>query len=221
MSVATWGGGVARFEKSSRRSSTAFLRHFRLDLSRQASNMREVCRRLDEMGCHAAGRCSMVCVRPSTACSTIQPISVARSLAGFTTARLVPGRGRSEGILSAFAASQPTHPGASRRNGSTPPFRLWSTAMLPGRSRATRRKPQGSVDRKIRSGWLLQGLAVCCGCGYAYCGKASPRLREGAFEETALLSYAVAPRDIDLAARRRAPIDRCAPTSSKRLSGAR
>ena len=33
-------------------------------------------------------------------------------------------------------------------------------------------------DRKTRSGWLLQGLAVCCGCGYAYCGKAVPRSRK-------------------------------------------
>src|SRR3982074_1602899 len=33
-------------------------------------------------------------------------------------------------------------------------------------------------DRKTRSGWLLQGLAVCCGCGYAYCGKAVSRSRK-------------------------------------------
>src|SRR6267143_1666274 len=158
--------------------------------------------------------------RRSTACSTIQPISVARSSAGFTTARLVPGRGRSEGIL-CLRRVPPNASWRLARNGSRSPFRLWSIR------RCSRPFARNSTKTASASETGRPAPVGCCrGWPYAV-AVATPvaarrfLARGRSLRGNCAIIYAVAPRDIDLAAHLRAAIDRCAPTSSKRLSGAR
>ena len=118
------GGGVARFEVVEEEACIVRLIFAWVGLER--TSIREVCRRLERMGCRTRqGATRWYMRRRSAACSTIQPISVARSSVVFTTRRLAPGCGRSEDILD----PRRVLPNASRllaRNGSISRLQLWS-----------------------------------------------------------------------------------------------
>src|SRR5260370_673765 len=134
--------------------------------------------------------------------------------------RFVSGGARSEGTL-CLRRVPPNASWRLARNGSRSPFRLWSIR------RCSRPFARNSTKTASASETGRPAPVGCCrGWPYAV-AVATPiaarrfLARGRSLRGNCAIIYAVVPRDIDLAARRRAPIDRCAPTRSKRLSGAR
>ena len=117
------GGGVARFEVLEEEVCIVRLIFAWVGLER--TSIREVCRRLERMGCRT--RQGATRWYASTICGMLNnPAYIGRAVFGrVTTARLAPGCGRSEDIL--YLRRVP--PNASRRlarNGSRSQFQLWS-----------------------------------------------------------------------------------------------
>src|SRR5882757_5613302 len=174
------GGGVARFEVVEEEAHIVRLIFAWIGLER--ASMREVCRRLERMGCRT--RQDAARWYASTIHGMLDnPAYIGRAV--FGRVHNGPARPRSRPF-----ARNSTKTASASETGRPAPVgccRGWPYAVAVATPIAARR-------------FLARGRSLRGNCA---------------------IIYAVVPRDIDLAARRRAPIDRCAPTSSKRLSGAR
>ena len=178
-------GGVARFEVVEAEAHIVRLIFAWVGLDRMS--LREVCRRLQQMGCRT---------RKGTThwyASTIRgmldnPAYIGR--AAFGRARFLPPRPRLRPIRG--------HPQPSARATSRVPVppeewieipvpRLVDPAVFEAARAQLEENRKRKRDRKPGRGWLLQGLTVCRRCGYAYYGKAAPRSRK--YDPTNTLRY--------------------------------
>jgi len=178
-------GGVARFEVVEAEAHIVRLIFAWVGLDRMS--LREVCRRLQQMGCRT---------RKGTThwyASTIRgmldnPAYIGR--AAFGRARFLPPRPRLRPIRG--------HPQPSPRATSRVPVppeewieipvpRLVDPAVFEAARAQLEENRKRKRDRKPGRGWLLQGLTVCRRCGYAYYGKAAPRSRK--YDPTNTLRY--------------------------------
>jgi len=172
----TQGGGVARFEVVEDEAHIVRLIFAWVSLDRLS--MREVCRRLHQMGCQTR--------RGSTDwyASTIHgmldnPAYVGR--AAFGRARFLPPRPRLRPIRghlkpSPRATSRVAVPRAEWIEIPVPP--LVDPTMFEAVRDQLEENRSRKRDRKPSQFWLLQGLTVCQRCGYAYYGKTAPRSRQ-------------------------------------------
>src|SRR5712675_754074 len=135
----------------------------------------------------AAGRCSMVCVDdPRHA----RQSSLYRSR-GLRPGSLRPASSPAAAdprASSAFAASHPTHPGASRGMDRDPRSGSGRSSDVRGRSRATRRKPQAQARQEDPLRLVVAGVGRMLWLWLRLLRQGGSSLAEGAFEETALLS---------------------------------
>jgi len=179
------GGGVARFEVVEAEAHIVRLIFAWVGLDRMS--LREVCRRLEQIGCQT--RTGATHWYASTIRGMLtNPAYVGR--AAFGRARYVPPRPRLRPIR---GHSQPSPRATSRVP--VPPeewieipvpplvdptvFEAVCAQLEENRKRKRQRTPS--------SDWLLQGLAVCRRCGYAYYGKRAPRTRK--YDPTDTLRY--------------------------------
>jgi site-specific DNA recombinase len=170
------GGGVARFEVVEDEAHIVRLVFAWIGLDRLS--LREVCRRLHQMGCRTR--------RGSTYwyASTIRgmldnPAYVGR--AAFGRAHFLAPRPRLRPIRGHLKPS----PRATSRVAA--PSEEWieipvPSLVDPAMFEATRGQLEENRRRKRNhvpgARWLLQGLTVCRRCGYAYYGKTAPRSRK-------------------------------------------
>ena len=151
-------------------------------------SLREVCRRLQQMGCQTrAGLDILVCFHDPRACWIIQPMSGAQPSGEHASCRLGRGCGRSVGICSPRRVPPRAFP-CHVKSGSRFQFlhlliRRCSTLFAAQLEENRRRKR----ERERGQCWLLQGLTVCQRCGYAYYGKTAPRSRK--YDPTNTLRY--------------------------------
>jgi site-specific DNA recombinase len=178
------GGGVARFEVVDDESHIVRLIFAWIGVDRMS--LREVCRRLQQMGCQTRKGSSWYA---STIRSMLDnPAYVGR--ATFGRSRFLPPRPRLRPIRghlkpSPRATSRVAVPREEWIEIPVPPlvdpkvFELARTQLEENRRR----------KRRQRTGkcWLLQGLTVCQHCGYAYYGKTAPR--SGKYDPTNILRY--------------------------------
>src|SRR5258705_8504083 len=170
------GGGVARFEVVEEEAHIVRLIFAWIGLER--ASMREVCRRLERMGCQT--RKSAARWYASTIHGMLDnPAYIGRAV--FGRVHYGPARPRPRPIRG--------HPLSSPRPTQRilAPREVWIEIPVPALvDPAMFAAVRAQLDEnrkckrymKTRSGWLLQGLAVCCGCGYAHCGKAVSRSRK-------------------------------------------
>ena len=178
-------GGVARFEVVEEEAHFVRLIFEWVALDRMS--LREVCRRLHQMGCRT--RKGTTRWHASTIRGMLDnPAYIGR--AAFGRARFLPPRPRLRPIRG--------HPQSSPRATSrvSVPPEEWIEIPVPrlvdpavfeavrGQLEDNRKRKR---DRKPGQGWLLQGLTVCRRCGYAYYGKAAPRSRK--YDPTNTLRY--------------------------------
>ncbi|MFD2052011.1 recombinase family protein [Mesorhizobium calcicola] len=178
-------GGLARFEVVEEEAHIVRLIFAWVGLDRMS--LRGVCRRLEQIGCRT---------RTGTThwyASTIRgmlanPAYIGR--AAFGRARYVPPRPRLRPIRghsqpSPHATSRVPVPPEEWIEIPVPPlvdpteFEAVHAQLEENRKRKRQRTPS--------SDWLLQGLAVCRRCGYAYYGKRAPRARK--YDPTDTLRY--------------------------------
>jgi site-specific DNA recombinase len=169
------GGGVARFEVVEDEAHIVRLIFSWIGLDRLS--LREVCRRLQQMGCRTR--------RGSTDwyASTIRgmldnPAYMGR--AAFGRAHFLPPRPRLRPIRGHLKPS----PRATSRVSAPrdewieiPVPALIDPAMFEAARGQLDENRSRKRDRKPGPRWLLQGLTVCQRCGYAYYGKIAPRSR--------------------------------------------
>ena len=178
-------GGAARFEVVEAEAHIVRLIFAWVGLDRMS--LREVCRRLQQMGCRT---------RKGTThwyASTIRGMLDNPAYIGgaaFGRARFLPPRPRLRPIRG--------HPQPSARATSRVPVppeewieipvpRLVDPAVFEAARAQLEENRKRKRDRKPGRGWLLQGLTVCRRCGYAYYGKAAPRSRK--YDPTNTLRY--------------------------------
>jgi site-specific DNA recombinase len=166
------GGGVARFEVVEDEARMVRLMFAWVGLDR--SSLREVCRRLEHMGCRT--RQGLTHWRASTIRGMLDnPVYIGRAI--FGRSRFLPARPRLRPIRG--------HPRpSSRATQRVPaPREEWVEIAVPAlvdpaafeAARAQLAENQ-KRRRERRQGprWLLQGLTVCRRCGYAFYGRTSP-----------------------------------------------
>ncbi len=170
------GGGVARFEVVEEEAHIVRLIFAWIGLER--ASMREVCRRLERMGCQT--RQGAARWYASTIHGMLDnPAYIGRAV--FGRVHYGPARPRPRPIRGhPLSSPRPTQRILAPREEwiEIPVPALVDPAMFAAVRAQLDENRKRKRDRKTRSGWLLQGLAVCCGCGYAYCGKAVPRSRK-------------------------------------------
>jgi len=179
------GGGVARFEVVEAEAHIVRLIFAWVGLDRLS--LREVCRRLEQMGCRTrtgATRWHASTIRGMLA----NPAYMGR--AAFGRARYLPPRPRLRPIRG--------HPQPSPRATCRVPVppEEWIEIPVPqlvdpdvfeaARTQLEENRER-KRDRTPGQGWLLQGLTVCRRCGYAYYGKRAPRSRQ--YDPTNTLRY--------------------------------
>lgn len=180
------GGGVARFEVVEAEAHIVRLIFAWVGLDRMS--LREVCRRLEQIGCQT--RAGVTHWYASTIHGMLtNPAYVGR--AAFGRCRYLPPRPRLRPIR---GHSQPAPHAASR----VPvPTEEWIEIPVPSLVdpivfEAVRAQLEENRQRKRQrtpsSDWLLQGLTVCHRCGYAYYGKRAPRVHNK-YDPTNTLRY--------------------------------
>jgi site-specific DNA recombinase len=179
------GGGMARFEVVEAEAHIVRLIFSWIGMDRMS--LREVCRRLRQMGCQTRKGASYWYA--STIRSMLDnPAYIGR--ATFGRSRFLPPRPRLRPIRghikpSLRATSRVAVPPEEWIEIPVPSlvdptvFELARTQLEENRRRKRRQKTGAS--------WLLQGLTVCRRCGYAYYGKAAPRSRK--YDPTNILRY--------------------------------
>ena len=179
------GGGTARFEVVEAEAHIVRLIFSWIGMDRMS--LREVCRRLRQMGCQTRKGASYWYA--STIRSMLDnPAYIGR--ATFGRSRFLPPRPRLRPIRghikpSLRATSRVAVPPEEWIEIPVPSlvdptvFELARTQLEENRRRKRRQKTGAS--------WLLQGLTVCRRCGYAYYGKAAPRSRK--YDPTNILRY--------------------------------
>jgi site-specific DNA recombinase len=179
------GGGVARFEVVDEESHVVRLIFAWIGVDRMS--LREVCRRLQRMGCQTRKGSSYWYA--STIRSMLDnPAYIGR--ATFGRSRFLPPRPRLRPIRghlkpSPRATSRVAVPREEWIEIPVPPlidptvFELARTQLEENRRRKR--------HQKTGKCWLLQGLTVCQHCGYAYYGKTAPRSRK--YDPTNTLRY--------------------------------
>jgi site-specific DNA recombinase len=172
----TQGGGVARFEVVEDEAHIVRLLFAWIGLDRLS--LREVCRRLQQMGCQT--RRGSTYWHASTIRSMLDnPAYMGR--AAFGRARFLAPRPRLRPVREHLKPS----PRATSRVAA--PREEWIEIPVPalvdpiifeavrGQLEENRSRKR---DREPSRRWLLQGLTVCQRCGYAYYGKMAPRSRK-------------------------------------------
>ena len=172
----TQGGGVARFEVVEEEAPIVRLIFAWIGLDRMS--LREVCRRLQQMGCQTR-RGSTYWYASTIRSMLDNPAYIGR--AAFGRARFLPPRPRLRPIRGHLKPS----PRATSR---VPvPREEWIEIPVPpivdpAVFEAVRAQLEENRRRKrnvsVGQCWLLQGLTVCRRCGYAYYGKIAPRSRK-------------------------------------------
>jgi site-specific DNA recombinase len=180
------GGGVARFEVVEAEAHIVRLIFAWVGLDRMS--LREVCRRLKQIGCQT--RAGITHWYASTIRGMLtNPAYVGR--AAFGRARYAPPRPRLRPIRG--------HPQPSQRATSRVPVPPdeWIEIPVPplvdpAVFEAVRAQLEENRKRKRQcrpsSDWLLQGLTVCRRCGYAYYGKRAPHVHNK-YDPTNTLRY--------------------------------
>ncbi|MGO9722016.1 MAG: recombinase family protein [Methylocella sp.] len=170
------GGGVARFEVVEEEACIVRLIFAWVGLER--TSIREVCRRLERMGCRT--RQGATRWYASTICGMLNnPAYIGRAV--FGRVHYAPARSRLRPIRGHPRPSpRPTQRiSASREEWiDIPVAALVDPAVFEAVRAQLEENRKRKRDRKAGSGWLLQGLAVCRHCGYAYYGRAVPRSRK-------------------------------------------
>lgn len=170
------GDGEARFEVVESEVHIVRLIFAWIGLDRMS--LRAVCRRLQQMGCQT--RRGSTYWHASTIRGMVNnPAYIGR--AAFGRARFLPPRPR----LRPIRGHQKPSPRASSRV--SMPREEWIEIPVPAIVdpavfEAAKTQLEENRQRKRERGrghcWLLQGLAVCQCCGYAYYGKTAPRSRK-------------------------------------------
>jgi len=170
------GGGLARFEVVE--EEACIIRLIFAWVALERISLREVCRRLDRMGCRTRQGASRW--HPSTIRGMLNnPAYIGRAV--FGRAHYLPARPR--------LRPHRGHPRPSPRSTQRilAPREEWIDIPVPAlvdpavfEAARTQLEENRMRERGRRpgSGWLLQGLVVCRHCGYAYCGKVAPRSRK-------------------------------------------
>ncbi len=170
------GGGVARFEVLEEEVCIVRLIFAWVGLER--TSIREVCRRLERMGCRT--RQGATRWYASTICGMLNnPAYIGRAV--FGRVHYGPARPRLRPIRGhPLPSSRPTERISAPREEwiEIPVPALVDPAVFEAVRAQLEENRKRKRDRKAGSGWLLQGLVVCRRCGYAYCGKAAPRSRK-------------------------------------------
>jgi site-specific DNA recombinase len=179
------GGGVARFEVVDEESHVVRLIFAWIGVDRMS--LREVCRRLQQMGCQTRKGSSFWYA--STIRSMLDnPAYIGR--ATFGRSRFLPPRPRLRPIRGHLKPS----PRATSRV--AVPREEWIEIPVPPlidpkvfELARTQLEENRRHKRHQRTGkcWLLQGLTICQHCGYAYYGKTAPR--SGKYDPTNILRY--------------------------------
>jgi site-specific DNA recombinase len=212
------GGGVARFEVVEEEAHIVRLIFAWIGLER--ASMREVCRRLERMGCQT--RQGAARWYASTIHGMLDnPAYIGRAVLG--RVHYGPARPRPRPIRG--------HPLPSPRPTQRilAPREEWIEIPVPALvDPAMFEAVRAQLDETASASETGRPAPVGCCRGWPYAVAAATPIaarrflaRGRSLRGNCAIICAVAPRDIDLVARRRAPIDRCAPTSSKRSSGAR
>jgi site-specific DNA recombinase len=179
------GGGVARFEVVEDEARIVRLIFAWIGLDRMS--LREVCRRLQQMGCQTR-RGSTFWYASTIRSMLDNPAYVGR--ATFGRSHFLPPRPRLRPIRghlqpSPRATSRVPVPREEWIEIPVPPlvdptvFDVVRTQLEENRRRKR--------HQKFGKCWLLQGLTVCRNCGYAYYGKTAPRSRK--YDPTNILRY--------------------------------
>jgi len=181
----TEGGGVARFEVAEEEARIVRFIFAWIGLDRLS--LREACRRLQQMGCRTR-RGSTHWYASTVRGMLVNPAYTGR--AAFGRFHYLPPRPRLRPLKRHRKAS-------SHRVSRVPaPSEEWIdipvTPIIDGATFEAARAQLAENKRRKRdreSGhvWLLQGLTVCRGCGYAYYGKSAPRTRS--YDRTNVLRY--------------------------------
>src|SRR5216684_1161424 len=168
------GGGVARFEIIE--DEADIVRRIFAWVGLDRLSLREVCRRLQQMGCRSPrGLALWNAVTIGGMLSN--PAYIGRAVLG--RSRVVPADPR----LQSKRRNSRSVPSATRRVRG--PHEEWIEVAVPALVEpAVFEAAQAQLDenrkrrRESRRGprWLLQGLTVCRCCGYAYCAKTLPPL---------------------------------------------
>src|SRR5450432_1604467 len=179
------GGGVARFEVVDEESHVVRLIFAWIGVDRMS--LREVCRRLQQMGCQTRKGSSFWYA--STIRSMLDnPAYIGR--ATFGRSRFLPPRPRLRPIRGHLKPS----PRATSRV--AVPREEWIEIPVPPlidpkvfELARTQLEENRRHKRHQRTGkcWLLQGLTICQHCGYAYYGKTAPR--SGKYDPNILRYY--------------------------------
>jgi site-specific DNA recombinase len=164
------GGGIARFERCE--DEARIVRSIFSWVGVDRVSLREVCRRLQKMGCRT--RTGRVRWDPTTVCGMLRN-PVYRGTAMFGRTRSMPAKPRLRPIGRHTQA--PKRASSSR---SSTPREEWIEISVPAvvdKEQFEAAQAQLDENRKRkregrrRPGWLLQGLVVCRRCGYAFYGK--------------------------------------------------
>ncbi len=164
------GGGIARFERCE--DEARIVRSIFSWVGVDRVSLREVCRRLQKMGCQT--RTGRVRWDPTTVCGMLRN-PVYRGTAMFGRTRSMPAKPR----LRPIGRHTPGPKRASTSRSSTP-REEWIEISVPAvvdQEQFEAAQAQLDENRKRkregrrRPGWLLQGLVVCRRCGYAFYGK--------------------------------------------------
>jgi len=166
------GGGVARFEVAE--DEAGIVRCIFAWVALDRLSLRDVCRRLRQMGCRT--RRGLAHWDVTTIHGMLDnPAYVGRAV--FGRSRLVPAQSR----LRAVRRNSRGVPSPTRRIGvpreewieiAVPP--LVEPALFEAAHAQLAENRKRKRDRQRGPRWLLQGLTVCGCCGYAYYGKTSP-----------------------------------------------
>jgi site-specific DNA recombinase len=166
------GGGVARFEIIE--DEADIVRRIFAWIALDRLSLREVCRRLQQIGCRSPRGLARWNAATIGAMLT-NPAYIGRAVLG--RSRVVPAEPR----LRSIRRNSRTVPSATRRVRG--PREEWIEVAVPALVEpAVFEVAQAQLDenrkrrRESRRGarWLLQGLTVCRCCGYAYCAKTLP-----------------------------------------------
>ena len=169
------GGGVAHFDVVDNEAHIVRLIFAWVGVDRLS--LRDVCRRLHQMGCQTRG--GSIHWHASTIRGMLDnPAYIGR--AAFGRAHFLPPRPRLRPIRghskpSPRATSRVAVPAEDWIEIPVPP--LVDPMIFEAARRQLDENRHRKRDRKPGQCWLLQGLTVCRRCGYAYYGKMAPRSR--------------------------------------------